>query len=71
MYAGYGSNLMTYTIDQGSTMNIVATNFKWKSWEGPWVVPADYEMIRKTFEGYDETPKKVVDVRLSSVCSHC
>lgn len=61
-YVGRGASVMTYPIDGGETMNIVASDTSRTHWEGPWVVPADYEEVRDTFAGWDETPRKIIDV---------
>lgn len=61
-YVGQGASVLTYPIDGGDTMNIVASDNTRTHWEGPWVVPADYKELRDTFAGWGEMPRKVVDV---------
>ena len=61
-YVGHGGSILTYPIDGGKTMNVVASDTERASWDGPWVVPADYNKLRDTFASWDETSRKIIDV---------
>lgn len=60
VWCGSGGCVMIYPIDFGETMNIVAINSEYKTWEGPWVQKADHKKIEKEFSAWADDPKKVV-----------
>ena len=49
MWVGKGGCIMTYLIDFGETMNIVALNSSYHRWDGLWIQTADYKKIEQEF----------------------
>ena len=62
VWCGHGGCVMTYPIDFGKTMNIVAINSSYEKWEGPWVVKADYEKVAKEFGEWGSHVKKIIEL---------
>lgn len=60
IWAGHGGCVMTYPIDFGATMNIVAINSEYEKWEGGWVQKADYSKIAREFDGWGEHCKNII-----------
>lgn len=51
---------MTYPIDFGRTLNIVAINSSYDKWDGPWVQPANYDTIANEFAEWGTHVQKVI-----------
>lgn len=49
IWVGKNACIMTYPIDFGKTFNIVAINASYEKWDGPWVIPADYNKVAEEF----------------------
>jgi salicylate hydroxylase len=62
IYCGDGAMIMTYPIDFGNILNIVAIDQMVESWEGPWVQTADRQKIIDRFGNWGPIPKKIVEV---------
>ena len=60
IFVGHGGCIMIYPIDFGKTMNIVAINSSYKSWDGPWVQKADYAKIESEFSGWGTDANKII-----------
>lgn len=60
VWCGHGGCVMTYPIDAGATMNIVAINSSYENWEGPWVQKADYNKIAQEFDAWGSHVKKII-----------
>lgn len=60
IWVGYGAVIMTYPIDSGKTLNIVAINSCYDNWDGPWVQPADYKKIAKEFADWGPNAQKII-----------
>lgn len=56
MYFGHGGHILTFPIEKGKTMNVVAFSTKEDGkWEDPeWVKPLDKEAMFKDFDGWTE-----------------
>lgn len=55
MYMGYGGHILTFPVQKGKTMNVVAFSSA-KTWDAEaWVVPADREKMYKDYEGWGKT----------------
>lgn len=59
---GNGACIMTYPIDFGATMNVVAINSSYKEWEGPWVQKAEYSKIANEFSAWGPHAQKLLKV---------
>ncbi|KAF2171550.1 hypothetical protein M409DRAFT_35798 [Zasmidium cellare ATCC 36951] len=57
---GDGACIMTYPIDFGATMNVVAINSSYKNWEGPTVQKAEYRKIAKEFSACGSQAQKLL-----------
>lgn len=57
---GYGACIMTYPIDFGATMNVVAINSSYKEWEGAWVQKAEYGKIAEEFSAWGPLTQKLL-----------
>jgi salicylate hydroxylase len=60
VWCGHGGCVMTYPIDFGATMNIVAINSSYEKWEGPWVQKADYNKIAQEFDAWGSHVKNII-----------
>ena len=60
IWVGYGGAIMTYPIDFGETMNIVAINSSYDRWDGPWVQKAEYNKIAEEFSGWGQHVQKII-----------
>jgi salicylate hydroxylase len=60
IWVGKGAAIMTYPIDFGETMNIVAINSSYDNWMGAWVQTADYETIENEFAAWGPHVKKII-----------
>jgi len=59
---GKGGCIMTYPIDFGKTMNIVAINSSYEKWEGPWVVPAEFSKISAEFSEWGPHAQSIINL---------
>lgn len=64
MYFGHGGHILTFPIEKGKTMNVVAFSTKADGkWDDPeWVKPMDKEAMFKDFEGWAEAPLKILSL---------
>ena len=64
MYFGHGGHILTFPIENGKTMNVVAFSTKEDGkWEDPeWVKPMDKEAMFKDFEGWNEATKQILSL---------
>lgn len=63
MWCGEGGMVMTYPIDDGETMNVVATRNRKGNWDGaPYTKPVDEETVRNDFVGWGRIPGKVIEL---------
>ncbi|KAA8646020.1 uncharacterized protein ATNIH1004_007442 [Aspergillus tanneri] len=63
MWCGEGGAVLTYPIDDGETMNVVATRDGKRSWDGPpYTKSVNKETVRKDFVGWGEIPGKVIEL---------
>lgn len=61
MYFGHGGHILTFPIEKGKTMNVVAFSTKADgAWEGEWVKPMDKAAMFKDFEGWTEATQKIL-----------
>ena len=60
IWVGNGGAIMTYPVDYGETLNIVAINSSYEDWDGPWVQPAHFDKIVQDFEGWGSTVQKII-----------
>ena len=59
---GYGGHVLTFPIDKGNTMNVVA--FRTKSdceWDGEWIKHASKEEMRADFVGWSDDVHAILD----------
>lgn len=62
MYLGYHGHVLTFPIEHGATMNVVAFASS-KSWDDPnWVVPTTKEALFKDFEGWSQHVKSIMSL---------
>nr|POE71855.1 6-methylsalicylic acid decarboxylase ata [Quercus suber] len=57
---GQGGCIMTYPIDFGAIMNVVAINSSYKHWDGPWVQKAEYSKIAGEFSAWGSQAQKLL-----------
>ncbi|KAL5363692.1 hypothetical protein BJX96DRAFT_178291 [Aspergillus floccosus] len=63
MWCGDGGMVMTYPIDHGETMNVVATRDRKGRWDNPpYTKPVDEETLRNDFAGWGQIPSKVIQL---------
>ncbi|KXL49876.1 hypothetical protein M433DRAFT_424570 [Acidomyces richmondensis BFW] len=64
MYLGHGGHILTFPIEHGKTMNVVAFGTKADGkWEDPeWVKPLDREAMFKDFEGWVESARQILSL---------
>lgn len=65
MFWGYGGHLVTFSIEQGKTFNLVAfTSPKSRKWEhgNSWVVPSTSEEMLEDFEDWCEPVRKLLSL---------
>lgn len=64
MYLGRHGHILTFPIEKGKTMNVVAFQCKADGkWEDVnWVLPMKREDMAKDFEGWGESPQKILSV---------
>ena len=64
MYFGHGGHILTFPIEKGKTMNVVAFSTKQDGkWEDPeWVKPMDKEAMFKDFEGWTEATQQILSM---------
>lgn len=64
MYLGHGGHILTFPIEHGQTMNVVAfgtkADGKWDDAE--WVKPLDREAMFKDFEGWVESTRQILSL---------
>ncbi|KAI9695314.1 MAG: hypothetical protein M1820_008721 [Bogoriella megaspora] len=60
IWVGKGGSIMTYPIDFGETMNIVAINSSLSLWEGPWVQYTQQEKITEEFSAWGTHSQKII-----------
>lgn len=64
LYMGKGGHILTFPIEKGKTMNVVAFNTpkdgKWESEE--WVKPMDQEAMFKDFAGWVESTRQILSL---------
>ena len=54
---------MTYPIDGGETLNLVAMEYGAERWEHEkWIIPADYQKVVKSFEGWGKHAQGILEV---------
>jgi salicylate hydroxylase len=62
MYLGEHGHMLTFPIEKGKTMNVVAFNSK-ETWEDEkWVLPMKREEMEKDFEGWGDSVLKVLSL---------
>ena len=58
-----GHMTVSYPIDSGKTLNIAAFNFGLEKWpHEKWIVPANYEELVKSFEGWGKPAQGLMKV---------
>ena len=64
MFFGYGGHILTFPIENGKTMNVVAFGTKQDGkWEDPeWVKPMNKEAMFKDFEGWTEATQQILSM---------
>jgi salicylate hydroxylase len=64
VYMGKDGDLVTYPIEDGSVLNVVAfRKHKEDTWEHPrWVVDSSHEELMRDFEGWGELPQRILKV---------
>ncbi|EMC99630.1 hypothetical protein BAUCODRAFT_343349 [Baudoinia panamericana UAMH 10762] len=64
MYLGHGGHILTFPIEQGKTMNVVAFGTKEDGkWEDPeWVKPLDRAQMEKDYEGWVEATRQILSL---------
>ncbi|KAF2766321.1 FAD/NAD(P)-binding domain-containing protein [Teratosphaeria nubilosa] len=64
MYVGHGGHILTFPIEHGKTMNVVAFGTKNDGkWEDPdWVKPMDREVMFRDFEGWTESTRSILSL---------
>lgn len=70
MYLGLGGHILTFPIEHGETMNVVAfatkADGKWEDDE--WVKPLDREAMYRDFEGWVPAAKKILSLMQKPDC---
>lgn len=62
MYHGYHGHFLTFPVQKGKTMNVVAFSSA-DNWDkDEWVVHADREKMNKDFEGWGPAPQKILQM---------
>jgi salicylate hydroxylase len=60
MYFGPGGHILTFPIEKGDTMNVVAFRTAAK-WDRPeWVIPTDHSEMRRDFAGWLEPAQRIL-----------
>ncbi|KAK3055863.1 hypothetical protein LTR09_003097 [Extremus antarcticus] len=64
MFLGHGGHILTFPIEQGKTMNVVAFGTKQDGkWDDPeWVKPMNREAMFEDFKGWTEAAQKVLSM---------
>ena len=64
MYFGHGGHILTFPIEKGQTMNVVAFSTKEDGkWDDPeWVKPMDREAMFKDFEGWTKATQQILSM---------
>ncbi|KAF2795106.1 FAD/NAD(P)-binding domain-containing protein, partial [Melanomma pulvis-pyrius CBS 109.77] len=63
MWTGEGGMVMTYPIDFGKTLNVVAARYGRESWDEPtYVVQSDAATLEKDYKGWGDIPSKVIEM---------
>jgi len=63
MYLNYGGHVLTYQIDKGATMNVVACVHMEGNWkEEKWILKNDTERMREDFKNWSGAVKKIIYV---------
>lgn len=61
MYMGHGGHILTFPIEKGKTMNVVAFSTKEDgTWDGEWVKPMDKAAMFKDFDGWSDSVYKIL-----------
>ena len=61
MYVGRGGHILTFPIEKGKTMNVVAFSTKEDGqWEGDWVKPMDKAAMFQDFSGWTDSTQKIL-----------
>ncbi|KAK5114292.1 hypothetical protein LTR62_002543 [Meristemomyces frigidus] len=70
MYLGRGGHILTFPIEQGATMNVVAFSTKEDGkWEdNEWVKPLDHKAMERDFEGWTAVTGKILSLMRKSDC---
>lgn len=74
MYFGHGGHILTFPIEKGKTMNVVAFSTKEDGrWDDPeWVKPMDKEAMYKDFEGWAKAPQQILSMmQKPDICCEC
>ncbi|KUI61967.1 Salicylate hydroxylase [Cytospora mali] len=62
MYLGRHGHILTFAVEKGRLMNVVAFNSA-KEWKDErWVVEADHDKMRKGFAGWSSTATKIISL---------
>jgi len=63
-YLGHHGHVLTFPIEKGKTMNVVAFQNKNGDWEDErWVLPMKREDMINDFAGWGESVQKILSVR--------
>lgn len=63
MYFGPGGHILTFPIEKGATMNVVAFRSAPSSWDRPeWVLPTDHSEMRRDFAGWLEPAQRILEL---------
>ena len=61
MYLGHGGHILTFPIEKGKTMNVVAFSTKEDGrWDGEWVQPMKKTAMFDDFSGWSESVEKIL-----------
>jgi len=62
MYLGYGGHILTFPVQKGKTMNVVAFNSA-ETWDSEaWVVEADRKKMYKDYEGWGKSVHSILQL---------
>ncbi|ERF69767.1 hypothetical protein EPUS_07023 [Endocarpon pusillum Z07020] len=72
MYCGYGGHVLTFPIEKGKTMNVVASQSKPDGkWEDErWVLPMENGAMEADFEHWGGSVKNILSLMRSQTCGH-
>lgn len=67
MYFGHGGHILTFPIEKGKTMNVVAFSTKKDgNWEGEWVKPVNKEAMFNDFQGWTVATQQILSLMQKS-----